>query len=148
MAANTIEHSRLMAQGSYFFQARLENRAKKLAPSLYDLIRPLVHWQQGSPHNGCREQHVDRLRKIIFSSLRLAAELEARKGVFSFFWPRCGEQFDTNIHNDEADDSTPLSDRNKEHSLEKVVTCTLMPGVVRVMENKELVYAKATVIVN
>lgn len=93
------------------------------------------------------EQHVERLKKIIFTSLSLAAELEARKGTFSFFWPRYGEQFDPNIHNDEADDSTPEKNKNKGRGGNKLVAFTLMPGVVRMMENKELPYAKATVIV-
>jgi hypothetical protein len=146
-AANTIQHSRLIAQESYVFKARLENRAKKLALSFYDLIRPLTHWQQEGLHNGSEEQHVEKLKKIIFVSLCLASELEARKGTFSFFWPRSGEQFNPSIHNDEADDSTPEENKNKGHGWSKLVAFTLMPGVVRMMDNKELMYAKATVIV-
>jgi hypothetical protein len=90
---------------------------------------------------------MERLRKMIFASLCLAAELEARKGTFSFFWPRSGEQFDPKIHNDEADDPTPERNRDKGRGRKKLIAFTLMPGVVRMMENKELVYAKATVIV-
>jgi hypothetical protein len=106
----------------------------------------LTYWQQDSPRNGSEEQHIEKLKEIIFASLRLAAELEARKGTFSFFWPGSGTHFDPNLHNDEADDSTPETNKNKGCSRDKLVAFTLMPGVVGTMDNKELPYAKATVI--
>jgi hypothetical protein len=110
------------------------------------MLRPLTCWQQDGPRNGSEEQHIEKLKKIIFASLRFAAELEARKGTFSFFWPRSGAHFDPNLHNDEADDSTLEGNKNKGRSRNKQIAFTLMPGVVGTMDNKELPYAKATVI--
>jgi hypothetical protein len=107
----------------------------------------LTHWWQDRPHNGSEEQHLERLKKIIFTSLCLAAELEARKGTFSFFWPKSGDKFDPSIHNDETDDFTSAKNKDEGGDRNKLVAFTLMPGVVRMMDNKELPYAKATVIV-
>lgn len=137
-----------MAQDTHAFRNGLENDAKKLALSFYDVLRPLTHWKQDNLHYGSEEQHIERLRKIILDSLFLAAELEARMGTFSFFWPIPGEQFNPQLHIDEADDSNDERANDNRARQNQPITFTLMFGVTRTMGNDDvpLVYAKATVI--
>lgn len=140
------QYIRLLVLEEDDFKIRLEVRARQLAEQFYDILYPLTHWLTESPTN-VKQKHINKLVKVTRQSLRLASELDARMGTFTYTWPIFGDPFDPeNIAPDEcqADDVEAMCFDSIKRK--QMVVYTLMCGVRGVMPQDEVVgrYAMAT----